>query len=1157
MTKWLIIVSCMGLLIPDIFGQAELNTNVIPPSPNSASLAKFGDIPVSYYTGRPQIEIPIFTLTQGLLSAPISLNYHGGGIRVEEIASWVGLGWSLNAGGVISRTKRELADELPAYGFWDAAEIPPNTIDNYNKYLEFLTGTVDSQCDIFQFSTPQGSGKFYIDKNDNIQIVPQQKIKIEKTQGWVSGIGTESGTIQQWKITTAEGTKYYFDDYETSEPVSYSNNGTFPVIRNERYISSWYLSKIVSVNNQDTIFFEYDSYPLNYNYQVSQTGYPISQVHTRIYLVGKRLSKIRSKGYTINFNAGGYRRDYSGDKVLESVEIFNQENSLLKRFHFSYSYFTPSGTTVFDLNYTPQSGHGGISQHDTEKRLKLELVYESNNEGSMPPYIFEYESSVFLPDRFSYAVDHWGFFNGRTSNTSLLSKVKEIRVVNDVETLVVHEGANREANPSTVTAGVLKRIQYPTGGYIDFHFEPNEAYENRLPNETVTLTNSFDQMPPFSYQVQYGSNFTIHSSDFTELTILPIQVYFQDTANCMVNVKIRRVSTNEMVYSHWFKTSDMMQAKKINLKSGTYQPEHVVNSQNCLGETYYFQLSYADEIPTANKKVGGVRIKKIVSTMDHPADTVVRHYQYYADGDYDISGKRITSGRLVTMPEYGYYLMNDIGVLEFKRGSTTNIPLGTTQGSHIGYKEVREYMYQDGTKQQETVYQFTSAEDYPDEINMSYIHDVGVSVTPVPTNPATSFGYTFTSTVNLDYPFPPVDSYDWKRGLLTQKMDIKVHGEIIEPLKRTINSYNFIHHQPKVKGVKITSGMSDGAHDILRLKYFDTSTGRAELTSTSEILFDENLEQSTTVMTQYEYDPELYLPIRIRRTNSDGREMLTVKKYVNQYYFGGSDQLLNSQQKLVNSHMFAFPLEEQHWMKNSNDSLLVSGTITVFDTIALNPAAVYLLESSSGIGQPGNEQRIANQYSTLISDQNYAKRVDRKFDTAGKLIEEYLSDNIKVTYKWGYNNSLPVAKVINAASTEIFYTSFEDYSGTNGISPTGVKYYSGSSYSIPVPERPMGSNLVMTYWYYDGSWKFQGEVAYNPFISKPGATGYDEIRVYPQGSQVTTYTYSPGFGISSISDANNVSTYYEYDSFGRLKCIKDDKGNLLTDYYYNYKKTVE
>src|SRR6185503_15830491 len=84
---------------------------VTTPSPTAASLGKYGDVPVSLYTGVPDISIPIFTAKGHTLELPITLRYHASGIRVEEIGGWAGIGWSLDAGGAITRTVRGLADE--------------------------------------------------------------------------------------------------------------------------------------------------------------------------------------------------------------------------------------------------------------------------------------------------------------------------------------------------------------------------------------------------------------------------------------------------------------------------------------------------------------------------------------------------------------------------------------------------------------------------------------------------------------------------------------------------------------------------------------------------------------------------------------------------------------------------------------------------------------------------------------------------------------------------------------------------------------------------------------------------------------------------------------------------------------------------------------
>ncbi len=74
------------------------------PSPQSAAYTRYGEYPVDYSTGVPKIEIPIYTLNTGDYELPISISYHASGIKVLDVSGSVGLGWTLNAGGVITRT---------------------------------------------------------------------------------------------------------------------------------------------------------------------------------------------------------------------------------------------------------------------------------------------------------------------------------------------------------------------------------------------------------------------------------------------------------------------------------------------------------------------------------------------------------------------------------------------------------------------------------------------------------------------------------------------------------------------------------------------------------------------------------------------------------------------------------------------------------------------------------------------------------------------------------------------------------------------------------------------------------------------------------------------------------------------------------------------
>jgi hypothetical protein len=96
----------------------------LPPTPQAASLGKYGQVPVSYQTGVPNISIPIYEIKLNDFSYPVSLSYHAGGVKVDDVATNVGLGWSLNAGGSISTTIQSNQNIDAPDSLWS----PPNSL---------------------------------------------------------------------------------------------------------------------------------------------------------------------------------------------------------------------------------------------------------------------------------------------------------------------------------------------------------------------------------------------------------------------------------------------------------------------------------------------------------------------------------------------------------------------------------------------------------------------------------------------------------------------------------------------------------------------------------------------------------------------------------------------------------------------------------------------------------------------------------------------------------------------------------------------------------------------------------------------------------------------------------------------------------------------
>jgi hypothetical protein len=235
---------------------------IIPPSPNAAALGKFGNVPVSIYTGIPQINIPIYTLTSRKISIPIGVSYHASGIKVADEASRVGLGWALNAGGSISRTIVGEDDFSGSY-FSTGARIPLGptteptskvqyyrTVSDSAEFINKTTGNVlytklepdiDFQPDIYTFNFGGVSGRFSFTRDKVVVLGKHEKIKIQfKQDNSIVGDGS------YWEITTSDGVLYTF---KQTEQTFSSSDGTFRT-------SSWHLTEVLSPDG-DKIKFEY------------------------------------------------------------------------------------------------------------------------------------------------------------------------------------------------------------------------------------------------------------------------------------------------------------------------------------------------------------------------------------------------------------------------------------------------------------------------------------------------------------------------------------------------------------------------------------------------------------------------------------------------------------------------------------------------------------------------------------------------------------------------------------------------------------------------------------------------------------------------------------------------------------------------------------
>jgi YD repeat-containing protein len=52
---------------------------------------------------------------------------------------------------------------------------------------------------------------------------------------------------------------------------------------------------------------------------------------------------------------------------------------------------------------------------------------------------------------------------------------------------------------------------------------------------------------------------------------------------------------------------------------------------------------------------------------------------------------------------------------------------------------------------------------------------------------------------------------------------------------------------------------------------------------------------------------------------------------------------------------------------------------------------------------------------------------------------------------------------------------------------------------------------------------------------------------------ITTYTYKPFKGVTSVTDPKGSITSYTYDAAGQLIMVRDETGKILSENKYNYR----
>lgn len=1169
-----------------------LFSNITIASPNAAALGKYGDYPVGYNTGIPQINIPLYSLKEGPLSVNVSVSYHAGGLKVMDLASSVGSGWALNAGGVITRSVVGAPDDrghltntlfghFSNYGYNSylfiltggatspsCYDFPGSDSVLYDDYA-FTLGQKDGEPDMFTFNFGNYSGKFYFRDDRTPVLVPEADFKIEPY------LQTSADNIVGFRITTSDGTKYDFGKNQVADGNIDAIEKTAPYTSSAGLTSgdvnaSWYLNKITSADNQFSIKFIYQAEQYSY-YTISMfpvTTGDVLNKHTDLvknYVDGVRLSQIVSSTGTINFLPGSMRQDLgeyntktmsdlvnTSSKTLGSIQITNG-NGFCKGFDFSYSYF---------LDNVSSNALSAIATVTTDtKRLRLDAIQEKTCDNSVtnPPYTFTYTMPFgsFAPRRLTYAQDHWGFYNGQTTNQGLIPTY----TVND---FTKYAGANRESSWPESSYGSLKQITYPTGGYTAFDFEANDMWFNYQ---------YYSEQSRISVQAGQG----IGNPGNKTITIATTTNSYKLTLDFHTNSGSQTTSSAQFAGMTVNRTNPHAE---IIVQPGAGSQTYYLTDNSMSGQTGdWAQATIYEEVPTNyqdNKVVGGIRIKTIRNYPTGTASGDTTNYTYR-------SGVQST-GFLYSRPTYVQVLRNDLiqqagyatasnpspngcltGVgntgIGYQKSPSSLRPLESVQGNHIGYNRVEVAQTGNG----KNVYQYYGSDLW--DQNLSNVAVTNVNTTActlsIPNFPAAPLPFEYKrgelqfeghyneagNQIQTKYYYPVyVQNAVTTPAYLLKQVDGQGIGALTlynlttsKKTKMTVVTYNY-----SPDGTYLVTTDST----FFESPYHSQPTRQKTITSKNEVLetkytyaFDYVVPGCLAIsdcysayQTSYSNALSAYNAALATCTSSGGcncrwpalqsyrnKWRLARKTYVAcrraNFYDPGNAYLMahNSAKTAANSELkpilelqdqyMNLPIETTTW----RNSKLVKAEFNRFD-YAQNPATgmypnklreIPLLSPSTTFSA------AAISGNALLTDSRYSDETTVKFDK-GNLVEFTPRSGITTAYIYGYRNSHPVAKVVGATYSSVITSS--------GLSQS---------------------------------------VLDNPSSDAAMRTELSKIRNAFPTAMVTTYTYTPLVGVISETSVTNYLSQYEYDTFWRLRLVRDKDNNILKKYCYNFQGQTE
>jgi hypothetical protein len=451
----------------------------IPTSPQAESITKHGEFGINYFTGIPDISIPLFEINHHGYKLPISLKYIPQPLKPGYNYDVFGYGWGLSVNSCVSRTIKAIPDEIHDF------KIDDQLLSEYYEIYKTNIFKYNWEHDIFNVTLPDGSSFEFIitgkDKSNHLQytVANGRNVQIQCMYS--------SDNITSFIITDEDGIKYTFAGADR------------PYIGAGDYCSSfvsWQLTRIDLPNApDDPLLFEHNYNILSHQCSVSEAAFFIQHIHNPSPSVGSSsdqytaktiaddnyysynmslLSSIQYGSTFINFtfqNGSSATRNYIKDIRIYENNVLNKSINLSLN---KYPFYAPGSSTT-----------DSVAQLTTVKTINPQQTDSTET----------YKCTYLSLDYYFNGLDHWGYLNecdvkydvGRLNmfvefnlNTNSVAATKLEKTTQDLcpyykFQLTRSTNFDNRVPASPYNHCILSTLKYPTGGYSEFTFENNRC----------------------------------------------------------------------------------------------------------------------------------------------------------------------------------------------------------------------------------------------------------------------------------------------------------------------------------------------------------------------------------------------------------------------------------------------------------------------------------------------------------------------------------------------------------------------------------------------------------------------------------------------------------------------------------------------------------